>query len=94
MEKLIPTEEMIQAATRELKRILPKASRDAAHNILWMALQAAPVGFGREPLVVDLPQGEGLAQRMYGVSGDVQERLVSRAEVVAAIEAAGGRVTR
>lgn len=45
----------------------------------------------REALVIELPEGESLFQRMYGVACE-RPHLIERKHAVAAIEAAGVKV--
>lgn len=52
----------------------------------WQAWQAS-----REALVIELPEGESLFQRMYGVACE-RPPLIERKHALAAIEAAGVKV--
>lgn len=55
---------------------------------------AASEGYrdGKSSFVVTLPRGDSLARRMYGPGAGGENPLISRADAVAAIEAAGGSV--
>lgn len=85
-------EEFERTNDRDHRRQPPKGNNyiDPMAQADWESFQKG-WDQSREALVIELPEGESLFQRMYGVACE-RPHLIERKHAVAAIEAAGVKV--